>query len=493
MAKPLYAFSVALWAACTSAWGDVSGAQPAPGDRALLVGIDEYEVPKLRLRGSTADVANMKRLLIDEMGFRPEDVLTLTNAEASRARILAAFDNWLIGGSLPGSRVLFYYSGHGYYQTDLDGDEDDGFDEAIVPYDAIPTDTTTNPVKISNLIIDDEINDRLKQLDDRQVEVFLDSCFSGSATRNFESHGPPSDMVRGLGYVFGSDTPTTVTIRAIKPRDGGFITRGDQAVVWSAVSSDQFALVDRDSTAPQGVFTGRLTQELTRAASSKSGITIGALLTLMRQDSTAYCQSHPRDCTKGLSPQLEGPPGVLELNALTGRKLGHPILDLADQSFGTAEGIKPNGVDVLLRPGSTMKVGDRVDFRIRAERAGRLLVIDVNPEGQVTQLFPNKPAEDHGESDVVSPGDEVLIPDNAYGFDFQAAPPAGSGAIYALIIDEGLDLQPLLRAHVDLNPIADGSAYLTQLGAKLRVISQGEPAQNAVKLSVIKVNYTINP
>lgn len=42
---------------------------------------------------------------------------------------------WLVRDARPGDSLFFHYSGHGGQAADLDGDEDDGFDETILPLD----------------------------------------------------------------------------------------------------------------------------------------------------------------------------------------------------------------------------------------------------------------------------------------------------------------------------------------------------------------------
>ena len=41
----------------------------------------------------------------------------------------------LIAGGQNGDTLIITYSGHGTYQPDIDGDEVDGLDEALCPYD----------------------------------------------------------------------------------------------------------------------------------------------------------------------------------------------------------------------------------------------------------------------------------------------------------------------------------------------------------------------
>src|SRR5262252_4928648 len=69
----------------------------ARGDRALLVGIDEYQEPAFKLQGSLNDVRNMRKLLTDTLGYKPEQIMTLTDAQATRDNILKALAEWLTG------------------------------------------------------------------------------------------------------------------------------------------------------------------------------------------------------------------------------------------------------------------------------------------------------------------------------------------------------------------------------------------------------------
>jgi hypothetical protein len=72
-----------------------------------LVGIDEYKYIS-PLIGSKQDVETMRQFIQTEWHYQPRQIRVLTDAQATRAGILAAFDDWLIGGSQPGDKVLFF-------------------------------------------------------------------------------------------------------------------------------------------------------------------------------------------------------------------------------------------------------------------------------------------------------------------------------------------------------------------------------------------------
>ncbi|MEH1779571.1 MAG: caspase family protein [Nostoc sp.] len=87
-------------------------AQPSPRKLALLIGINQY--PKIpALSGCLTDVELQKELLIHRFGFQGSDILTLTEEQASREFIEAAFLDHLGKQAKPGDVVVFHFSGYG--------------------------------------------------------------------------------------------------------------------------------------------------------------------------------------------------------------------------------------------------------------------------------------------------------------------------------------------------------------------------------------------
>ena len=164
--------------------------QRAPRHVALLIGIASYkhfsdagEPGKTRLHAPVAnDIPRMQRSL-ERWGFLPgDDVRTLTDSAASKAGIAAGF-NWLIGRATDSADVVvIYYSGHGSWVRDADGDEArsnpaDKADEALVPWDAADNHDARQ------LVIDDQIRAWLARIATKNVTVIVDACFSGTITR----------------------------------------------------------------------------------------------------------------------------------------------------------------------------------------------------------------------------------------------------------------------------------------------------------------------
>ena len=141
-------------------WSSLHG-EPR-GDRALVIGIGRYLTPDNNLPGSVNDAHIVRDLLSKHLGFESNQIRVLTDEQATRRAILGGIRDWLVAGTRPGARALLYYSGHGSYLSDDNGDEYDGTDEALVPHD-------------ERYIRDDEIRTLFTELRGRQAYLIIDS------------------------------------------------------------------------------------------------------------------------------------------------------------------------------------------------------------------------------------------------------------------------------------------------------------------------------
>jgi hypothetical protein len=107
--------------------------------KALLIGINYFN-QKGQLRGCINDVKNMSGFLNGHFGYKREDMVILTDdqqgpmSQPTKANIIRAM-HWLVKDAQPNDSLFFHYSGHGGQTPDLDGDEEDGYDEVIYPVD----------------------------------------------------------------------------------------------------------------------------------------------------------------------------------------------------------------------------------------------------------------------------------------------------------------------------------------------------------------------
>ncbi|RYP32896.1 hypothetical protein DL767_004986 [Monosporascus sp. MG133] len=144
--------------------------------KALLIGIN-YFGQEGELKGCINDTKNISAFLIERYGYKREDMVFLTDDQQdprgipTRENILKAI-GWLVGGAKPNDSLFLHYSGHGGRAEDLDGDEDDGYDEVIYPVD----------FRSAGHIVDDELHDVVvKPLQPGvRLTAIFDSCHSAT-------------------------------------------------------------------------------------------------------------------------------------------------------------------------------------------------------------------------------------------------------------------------------------------------------------------------
>ncbi|MEO6332146.1 MAG: caspase family protein [Gemmatimonadaceae bacterium] len=162
---------------------DFAARYPGGGDPkgryAVMVGIDDYQGIANNLNGPVADARLMGRILVEQYGFLPANVIYITDREATREHITEAFLRHL-GQAGPEGVAVFYYSGHGMQMEEnlaLTGamdPEPDNVDEALVMWGADGR---------GGILLDDELGFLASRLRTDRVLMIMDACFSGTGTR----------------------------------------------------------------------------------------------------------------------------------------------------------------------------------------------------------------------------------------------------------------------------------------------------------------------
>ncbi|WP_392534044.1 caspase family protein [Nostoc sp. C117] len=146
-------------------------AQPSPRKLALLIGINQY--PKISaLSGCLTDVELQRELLMHRFGFQGSDILTLTEEQASREFIEAAFLDHLGKQAKPGDVVVFHFSGYGS-RVKLET-LPETIQNALVP--ANESQTTENG-KIVNYLLEETLLLLLRSLPTNKVTGVLDTSY----------------------------------------------------------------------------------------------------------------------------------------------------------------------------------------------------------------------------------------------------------------------------------------------------------------------------
>jgi hypothetical protein len=147
------------------------------GKQALCIGINDYPGTQNDLAGCVNDANDWAA----ELSGRGFSVSKMIDKQATHAAMRGAI-NKLIEGAVHGDTLVLTYSGHGTWVPDSSGDETDGRDEALCPYDI----STAGP------LLDDDLR-KMFAARAAGVRILLlsDSCHSGSVTRGREDDLDP--------------------------------------------------------------------------------------------------------------------------------------------------------------------------------------------------------------------------------------------------------------------------------------------------------------
>lgn len=234
--------------------------------RALLIGIGEYPPgSEWTLVHGDNDVRIIREFLLGQ-GLRGECIETITNEKATKKGILSALERLTkIAGK--DDAVYIHFSGHGQQVTDLDGDEEDGFDEAWVPYDAWKK-YVAGVYEGENHIIDDEINVCLKKLRAKvgakgRITLVSDACHSGSGSRGLEDDE----------YFRGTDEKFILPSRVARK------SGRSNTVEWLFIGACKSYQTNYELKAPDGKFYGCLSYVIASSEVDLSAVPYSDVLT----------------------------------------------------------------------------------------------------------------------------------------------------------------------------------------------------------------------
>ncbi|WP_374266621.1 caspase domain-containing protein [Zoogloea sp.] len=212
--------------------------------KALCIGINDYPGTQNDLSGCVND-ANDWAAALTARGF---GVTKLLDAQATKAAMVAAMRN-LIAGAAKGDTVVITYSGHGTWVPDQNGDEPDGRDEALCPWD----------IGSGQVLLDDELGVILQNhVAGVRVLLISDSCHSGTVSR-----GDDSDLTPGLPrarflppevWMKPEDLPPPTPRGLTLPSVSG-LSRSGGDLLMAGAKDDQYSWDTSFKGRPNGAFT----------------------------------------------------------------------------------------------------------------------------------------------------------------------------------------------------------------------------------------------
>jgi uncharacterized caspase-like protein len=213
---------------------------------ALMVGIDAYRSPVPPLNGCVNDIRSLEALLRErlrgsDLGFDP---LLLLNKQARRQAVIDGFLKHLCKAG-PDDVALFCYAGHGSQERtppEFWHLEPDRLDETLVCVDS------RDPGRYD--LADKELAKLIAQVAKREphILVILDSCHSGSGTRDISATGvrrvPTDARDRPLSTFLVTPTEAEALVaegRTIKASSGWVKLPKGRHVVMSACHDNEEA------------------------------------------------------------------------------------------------------------------------------------------------------------------------------------------------------------------------------------------------------------
>lgn len=164
----------------------ISIAGNAQRKRAFMVGISHYDTALTGYQWNNingVEDINLLSPILKKQGFY---LTTLLDEQATYQNItnqLSTFTNQTKKGDI----VYLHFSAHGQLVEDLNGDEDDGWDEAIVPIDAYKI-YKKGVYEGKKHLLDDQLNAYVNKLRTKVgpsgfLYVVIDACHAGTSSR----------------------------------------------------------------------------------------------------------------------------------------------------------------------------------------------------------------------------------------------------------------------------------------------------------------------
>jgi hypothetical protein len=316
-----------------------------PNAYAVVIGISQYReaefIPKVTY--AVKDAEAVAKLLETQAGIPKTHIKLLTDSKATIGDIRNHLGTWLQRRVKADSTVYVYYAGHGTPNLQAQSG-------SMVPWDGHPDfPEGLYPLK--------ELEDTLSKLPTKNVVVFLDSCFSGSAGRSVLAKG---GRPMGLSYP---------------------VLSSGEVMILAAASGTQISS-DYDK-AEHGLFTHYLLAGLQGEADADKD----QIVTL--RELVPYVKEHVAT-TAVDKLNREQTPVLLPGEQAIGKRIALPLAKtISAKSVSTTEGSRPSGPSAALsKAQEELKALEAQEQQV--EEAGKLAAIQAQIEEKKRQIEEKK-------------------------------------------------------------------------------------------------------
>ncbi|HAK96800.1 MAG TPA: peptidase C14 [Planctomycetes bacterium] len=208
---------------------------------AVCIGINDYPGTDSDLAGCVNDAKDWEAVLAAR-GFQ---VGTLMDRRAKKKEISAAIAR-LLAEAASGDLVVVQYSGHGSFIPDEDGDEADGVDEVLCPWD----------IDKGNLLSDDELDALFeRRAAGVRVVMIADSCHSGTVSRLGPERPPVPGGARAPKARFMPPVAFMTAFAPLRPRAARRRPAGPNALLLAGCQDGEFSYDAWFGNRANGAFT----------------------------------------------------------------------------------------------------------------------------------------------------------------------------------------------------------------------------------------------
>ncbi len=393
--------------------------------RVVAVGIDKYREAGKDLSGCVNDMESFVAALQKHYQIPASAVTALTNTTATKAAIAAVIEEKLAAPSTPEDTVVFYYAGHGDFTQDLDGDEEDQMDEALIPTDGDPK----NP---GTWLTDDELARLLAKIKTPNVLMVIDSCHSGTLQRT--ATGLAESRTAGFG-----------NRRAATTSDGKPIVPDKFSASLAKSFPNHVVITACDSTEEANEVRGKEWEVLGKAGHKDGGLFTTVLVEVLDKNPTAT-MGEIKEAVRKVSadfiaklgkkpqiPQFDMPKAEARLAAYlkgeekppaTSATSPPPQPPPAPNASLTADGVITSGaIKLQLKTnGRVFTAGDKLKVELSSDQDCFVRIYYLSADNKVVQIFPNQFQQEN----AIKKGGAVHIPGPTAGFELQMSKPFGN-------------------------------------------------------------------
>ncbi len=263
------AVTLAGWALGGPSWSQQSQrsgellAAPAEQKFALLVGINHYSGDAAhypQLRGCVNDLELQRQLLIHRFDFKPKNILTLSNRQATRVKVQGSIIDHLLGQMGPNDTALFHFSGYG---SSVSTSEGSNSQRTLVLHDSSDSDGRLSDWPEESLL------SLLTALPSDRVLAILDTSYALPAL------SVNSTALRARSRLSPSPAPFDSLHQKLEvQREEALSAQGNSkennAVILRASQLREVAVEFESQAGPVGLLTYCLTQQLWQSSANKT-------------------------------------------------------------------------------------------------------------------------------------------------------------------------------------------------------------------------------